>query len=385
VTSWAYQAPEVRSAVAEPVYEAGRTSQSNAVVELKIRGTDDTQAYRLVERDQRLDRTGDTTTVRLDVAPGPQNLTVVPISRFEPPITGTSDGASTVASVTAAGAPGIGGIDASASTNTSILVSGGGVEMNSSTRASEVRYIAWQGGEPRCSVSPSGGGLTVSGGIVSESTTISGLQEYEQYSTKACASNGYGIAETRGPEVWTYVNAPAPPGASYRVSPTPNKDGAFYAYRLERAPQLELPNRFEPQFSVFGGWESSFRLDAERITGSVLGRGCRFAGMYCTGETSITAETAPNEVTVQFPTQQCIADPKSSDVRVSNSASGSAQIAPSTDGTTVTYVVTFTGAFSSLASITHTVPACAPPEPEPELPEQPGEPNPGGGGTPTTP
>ena len=42
--------------------------------------------------------------------------------------------------------------------------------------------------------------------------TIEGLQQYELYSVKACASNGFGVAETRGPDVWTYVNADAPPG-----------------------------------------------------------------------------------------------------------------------------------------------------------------------------
>lgn len=386
VTSWAYQAPEVRSATAEPVYEVGRTSQSNAVVELKLRGSDDTRAFRLVERNQTVERTGDVTTTRLDTAPGPQNFTIVPISRFEPPIAGSSDGTSAVASVTAAGAPMMGGIGATASTNTSILVSGGGVDANGSTRPTEVRYLAWQGGgEPRCAVSATGGGLTVQGGgTVSQSATIEGLQQYELYSVKACASNGFGVAETRGPEVWTYVNADAPPGATYRVATSASVSGAFYAYRLERAPQLDLPNRFEAQYSVFGEWRNSFELNPDRTTGTILGRGCRFAGMYCTGETSITPETAPNEVTVSFP-EQCVTTPAAGDVRVSASASGATMITATDNGDgTSTYVVTFTGAFASLASITHTGTVCAPPtDPDPGTGGEVPPPPPGDGTTPT--
>jgi hypothetical protein len=392
VTSWAYQAPEVRQATAEPVYEAGRTTQSTAVVELELRGSDDTRAFRLVERNQTIDRNGAVTTQRLDVSPGAQNFTVIPISRFEPPIAGSSDGAQTVVSVVAAGAPSIGDISAAASTNTSIVVSGGSVNRNESSRPTEVRYVAWQGGgEPRCAVTATGGGLSVQGGErVSESATISDLQEYERYNVKACASNGYGVAESRVTDAWTYVNADAPPAGTYRVETTPRQSGNVFAYRLERAPQLDLDRRFEQQFNIYGDWRTDFVLDAERSTSGIVGRGCRFGNLYCTGETAITAETAPTEVVVRFPGDSCLAAPAPGDVRVSQGAAGAASVtvATSADGTQATYTVTFTGAFQSLQSIEYTISVCAPEPPEePPGGEEPppGDPGDGTGTTPTTP
>jgi hypothetical protein len=388
VTSWAYQAPEVRQAKAEPVYEAGRTTPTNAVVELTLRGSEDTREFRLVERGETVRTSAGDTVLRLDTAPGAQVITVVPISQFEPPIAGSTEGASNVVSVTAAGAPTIGDISASASSNTAILVSGGDVNANGSTRPTETRYVAWQNGqEPRCSVGGSGGGLTVSGGTVSESPTISGLQEYELYRVKACGSNGYGVVESRGTEAWTYVNADAPPAGTYRVATTPTLRGDTFEYNLERAPQLNVPNRFEQQFNVYGDWRQEFALSADQAPSGITGRGCRYGNLYCTGETAITPETAPTEVVVRVPTASCLPDPVAGDVTVSQGARAAANVtvAKSADGTSATYTIAFTGAFSSLQTITHTIAVCAPEPPEPpENPDPPSE-DPGtGGGTGTT-
>lgn len=395
VTAWAYQAPEVRSATAEPVYEAGRTTQSNAVVELKIRATDDTQAYRLVERNQRLERTGDTTTVRLDVAPGAQNFTIIPISRFEPPITGTSDGASTVASATAAGAPGVSGISASAPSTTTIAVSGGEVNRNGSALTTETKYLAWKDGSvPQCGVSASGSGLSVSGNgsvIQSNSPTISErVEEYDRYYVMVCASNGYGVAQSNVTEVWTYSTVNPSVDRGYRVFTEAARSGNRYHYGLEYAPRITVPNRFTPEYLSNNGWtdEQGFGLSDDRVP-EVLGRGCRLGGLLCTESTAIGPETAPTTVTVTFPTQ-CIQSPTRDAIQVSTAARGSADITwTHTAGqTTAVYTVAFRDGFSALTAITHEVAVCA--APEPELPEQPGEPNPGepnpgGGGTPTTP
>ncbi|WP_350347828.1 Ig-like domain-containing protein [Agromyces sp. G08B096] len=382
-TSWAYQAPQVEVAEATAVYVEGQTTQSNAVVDLTLRGTGDTQAFRLAERNQTIQAPGGQASLRLDVPPGSFLVTVVPVSRFEPPIDGSSDGASKVASTTAAGAPTIDGISAGPASNTSIVVSGGAVGANHSAKPIEVRYIAWRGGgEPRCSVGPTGGGLQVDGGeVVSTSSTISGLQQYKRYAVKACGSNGFGVVSSNIAETRTFVDAPPPNGGlSYSVATSPTRDGNVYRYGLQSAPQpTGLPEGFAPQFYLYGQWRGDFVLSDESAPVGVKARGCStdWWSNDCTGEAAVSAATAPTTVTVTFPAE-CRPAAKAEDVTVTQAARGAATVAvvTGTDGVE-RYTVTFGGAYAALAPIEVPTEKCAGPPPG----EGGGETDTGGTGT----
>ncbi|WP_394554651.1 Ig-like domain-containing protein [Agromyces sp. MMS24-JH15] len=391
VTTWAYRQPEVAEVSARPVYEQGRTGVNNAVVELVIRSSGDTRDFRIVERNLTLHRQGEVSTYRIDVSPGLQLITVVPISQYRPPVDGTSDGRNAIAEVTAAGAPRFSrSIGAAASSNTSIAVSNAEVDANGSTLPGELVYIAWRNGsEPRCEVSASGGGLVVSGSnaITSASPTIAGLDDYEYYAVKACASNGYGVASSNTVSVVTYTSAPPPSGtATYTVATTATQSGSTWKYSLQAAPSLTPPSsKWTIQYYLYGGWTTSFGLRDDSAPVDVRVRACRQAIGQCTTDTVVTAATAPTTVTVDFPTA-CVVEATPDVVRVSGAAAGAATVEPTVaaDGLTASMKVTFSGAYASLLPITQTIDVCPPPE-EPEDPEEPIDPPVGTRTPPTTP
>lgn len=388
VTTWAFQAPEIGAVTAEPVYQEGRTSKNNGVIELSLVSSDDTQAFRYVERNETITRQGATTTQRFDVAPGQQVITIVPLSRFEPPITGSTDGEAKTVTVTAAGAPIFSsGVSAAPSTNTSITVGGGEVNPNGSVRALEKTYVAWRGGnEPRCSVSGDGGSLSVSGGEVQgPGPTLSGLADYELYHVKACTTNGFGVDSTGIVDVFTFVSADAPEGdTTYTVATTPSQNGNLYTYDLQSPPAIDVPNRFTAQYWLYGEWRDTFTLSADAAPGDVRARTCRngFLG-YCSGETAITPATAVTTVAVEF-AAACSATATEDLVTISQAARGSRSIVitPAADKTSAEFRITWTGAFAALDPLVHTVELCPPPpDPEPEDPEpedpEPVDPDPG--------
>ncbi|KQQ92854.1 hypothetical protein ASF62_13700 [Leifsonia sp. Leaf325] len=383
VTTWAYEAPRIGEASAVPVYVDGRTAPNNAVIELSVASSDDTQAFRIVERDQTITRSGRTTTERLDVTPGPQVLTIVPISRFQPPISGSTDGASVVVTVEGAGSPVItNGVTASAATNSSITVGGADANANGSAKPVERLYVAWRnGGEPQCRVNAKGGSLSISGGEAQGAgPTLSGLAEFEVYQVKACVSNGFGVASSNSVQVLTFVAVDAPSGDNtYAVATVPSGGGLSYSYGLERAPQIDPRRGFEMQYYLYGQWREDFSLSDDGAPGNVKARECRKNfGLYCSGETGITGNV-PTTVSVEFddPDRQedgCWVDTTNPGdlVSVSAAARGSYAVSGFTfaaDRLSADLTVTFTGSFAPLQGITHTVPICAPPPPPEPTPE----------------
>ncbi|UOE43958.1 Ig-like domain-containing protein [Agromyces larvae] len=372
VESWAYRAPEIIDATSRPVYDNG-TRTDRAIVELTVRSSADTQGLRVVELNRSLERQGDVSTYRLELTPGGQVLTIVPSSRFQPPITGSIDGSARSISVEAAGAPRFRSeIGAGAKSDTSIEVTGGEVDANGSSAAIETRYVAWRnGGQPQCSVTSSGGGLTVSGGsdaIVSDTPVISGVESYETYRVKACASNGFGLVESNTVSVNVVVTPPKPGGTTtYTVNTTPEQNGSQYYYRLKSAPEISVPNNYKQrQYKLSGGdWSDTFTLDPEWAPSEVQVRGCWILGI-CTESATATPATAPTTVIVTF-ADQCRAEPAADLVTISSAARGSATVTWVTaeDAKSAVYTVTFTGAYASLQPIERTVNLC-PPEPEPE-------------------
>ncbi|WP_127792332.1 Ig-like domain-containing protein [Agromyces sp. LHK192] len=389
VTTWAYQQPQITEAVPVPVYDQRSTSTNNAVVELTIRSSDDTRQFRIAERNLTLQRQGAVSTYRIDVSPGPQLLTIIPISQYRPPIEGSSDGASTAVGVTAAGAPWFErSIVASAlDDNKSIQISGDSVATNGSDRVVDKVYLAWRNGqEPRCEAAADGS-LSVSGGnaMRSATSTITGLDDFEWYRVKVCASNGYGATQSNTVDVLTYASAPPPSGtATYEVSTTAVQGGdGVWRYGLASAPSVSPPSsKFHLEYNLYGDWRNDFELRADSTPWDVRVRACRWQYTNCTGETAVGWAGAPTVVEVVLPSNACYdnVDDARNAVRVSTAANGSKNVevvpgAANADGSIpVTVTVRFSDDFRNLSPVTGTTTICAPPPPDPGPTDPPTEP-----------
>lgn len=397
VRTWAYQAPVVKDVTATPVYEAGRTDRSTAVVDVVISSSRDARSFRVAETGQQIQREGDTTRVRLTTHPGAQQITIVPSSQFAPPVGDAGvDGAGVATQVTAAGSPVFdGGIAAAPvpDSNTSISITGGRVDPNGAPGVTSLVYVAWLDGEVSCRVDGSGG-LVVSGGVQSTSPTIGGLAEYEEYRVKACASNGFGIVESNTTKVVTFSNVDAPDGTtSYTIAATPRASGGDewwrYDYELASGPRLDTERRFHPEYNVYGEWRRDFSLTPDAAPGNARARACHdWRAWECSGEIALDWINAPTTAWVEIAPRfevpwegspRCVAEPTTNDLRVSGAAAGAARVSVdrSADGLTATYTLTWTGAFVALDDLAQTVPLCQPePEPEPEEPPDDGEEDP---------
>jgi hypothetical protein len=374
LTTWAYLAPIVSDLKAAPAYAASTTTIGVAVIRLSITADDDAQSFLIVNNNQTIARTGDVTRADITSAPGVQTIQVVPISQFQPPIGSAGvNGAAIIQSVVAAGSPSFNGdIRAAASSNSAIAVSGLSLELNSSIRPPTFTYVAWQGTAPECAATAEGG-LIISGGIQSDSATVAGLEPYENYSVKACASNGFGITESATVHVFTGTAVDAPPSdITYSIATTPTVDGGSYAYSLSAPPSVPSKPNFRTVYVIDGNKITSFAVDP-RTTPSVKAQYCSLVNTsFCSDESTIRAKTAPTVVTVNMPTAACVTNPHASDIQVSAAASGSAALAAtvSEDGLTVSYSVVWGAAFASLDAISdYTRPICAPaPGPEGTIP-----------------
>ncbi|MGI9824697.1 Ig-like domain-containing protein [Agromyces sp. Marseille-Q5079] len=382
VTTWSYEAPDIASASAEPVYRQGTTSPSSGVALLSITADRDARSFRVLETGQVIDRRGVTTTAELTLAPGPQMLTLVPVSIFDPPTgRGGNEGGATSVPVTVAGAPTFSpdAITAASASNTSIFVSGIGLDPNSSARASDVRYLAWRNGDVRCWADGDGGLQTSGADIESTSATISGLTERERYYVKVCASNGFGVVESGTVRADTIHDVDLPSGTlSYTVATTPSGGGSHFEYRLQQAPVVQASGGFSPVYWMYGDWRGDFVLQTGDSPGDVRVKTCKqsWFSTKCSDEVAVTAATAPTEVTVDF-AEQCLAQPANTAApsldevfaTVSPAAAGSAEIrnwrVPDAVNAplAVAYDLVFTGDYVDLAPIARTGSLCPPPEP----------------------
>jgi hypothetical protein len=382
-TSWAYAAPVVSDATATPVYRPGSTERGRGIVALAIDASDDSLSFRVEETGQVINRTGATTSAEIALSPGPQNITIVPISQFQPPTgDGGNEGGAFRTSVTAAGTVYFdpSGTQAKATSNTSIDVSGVAAQPNGSALGVDVVYLAWRSGDARCTADGNGR-LQISGAEAqSSSPTLTKLAEYASYNVKACASNGFGVAESATTQVFTFTFVEGPKGnTSYTVATRPAVEGNRYSYGLDSAPEIRARDGFVPQYYMYGSWRPEFEPNSDASPLPVSARSCHSVlNDYCSDPVEITARTAPTTVAVQF--QECVpANPDDAFV-VTRAARGSYStiFTPKiVKGTAMLDMrITWTGAFDRLESITHRAPLCTQPEPDPVDPPDSPDPEP---------
>lgn len=376
VTTWSYQAPSVAGLSVEPVYRQGTTSPSTGVVELVVTANADARAFRVAETGQVIDRQGQQTRVDLVLSPGPQNITIVPISIFEPPTgRGGNEGGAASKPVTVAGAPYFdpNGIGATATSNSSLIITGITPIANHSARASETVYFAWRQnqGAPQCWTDGAGTlGYDAGSAVVSSSPSISGLEQ-RNYRVMACTSNGFGVAVSGEARVFvsSWVDEPQASSTSYTVGPAAGGGGNSFTYRLTATPSLTPSPNFHLEYLFDGtpvapdAFASGFSTS---YAPSIVARQCHDEDTwYCSSGIPITPTGAPTIVDVDF-ADSCVVVPKKPEdergVVISPAASGSAVLsavtAPDAAGN-VSFTVSFTGAYAKLAPITRTGPPCA--------------------------
>jgi hypothetical protein len=368
----------VSNATATPVYRPDGTERGRGIVELAIAASDDSLSFRIEETGQVINRTGATTTAEIALSPGPQNITIVPISQFQPPTgDGGNEGGAFRTSVTAAGTVYFdpAGTQAKATSNTSIDVSGVAAQPNGSALGIDVVYLAWRSGDASCSADGNGR-LRISGAEAqSSSPTLTGLAEYSTYNVKACASNGFGVAESNTTQVFTFTFVESPNGnRSYTVATQPSFQDGRYSYGLESAPDIGAKDGFVPQYNMYGQWREKFELNSDASPLPVSARSCHSVlTQFCSDPVEITARTVPTTVVVQF--QQCAPANPDDAFAVSPAARGSYErtFTPRiVDGVSMVEVkITWTGAFAALKSITHRAQLCTQPE-QPDPVEPPG-------------
>lgn len=363
-TSWAYAAPAVSAASAVPVYRAGITNASRGVASLSISAADDASSFRIEETGEVIARTGATTTADVVLPPGPQTITIVPVSQFQPPTEGAdNEGGAYRVTTTVAGGPYFApaSAQATAASNTSITVSGIAAQMNSSDKQSQIIYLAWRSGTPQCTASADGT-LAVSGAEAqSASPTIAGLSPYTAYNVKACVSNGYGVAESSTASAFTFTFVGGPSGdTTYTVATSPTRTGDQYSYGLASGPAVDVQAGFVPQYRMYGSWRGDFQLSPDSSPGQVQVRACHSVQSgSCSGVVAVTATTAPTIVDVTF--RECLPAQQNNVAFVSGAARGSYQlaVAPVTDDPeSFAVTITWQGAYAMLSPITHTVPEC---------------------------
>lgn len=388
VSAWAYEAPVIGGVTADgQTYLPGQQSTSQGIATLSIQSSPDTSAL-LISPDSAGQRTvaraGSTTTTTVSLSPGAHTVTVTPISQFQPPIGTGSSGQSSSVQVQVAGVTVLhAGGQLVPTSNTTMRFQDFSADANFGTFGVTVLYAIWQGDArkaPQCSMG-SDGHPVLSGGQASADFT--GLQTYQNYSAIACATNGFGTAQSvQSGIAWTVT--PGPTGTlSYTVATAPSFQttkvgGANYTssadYGMASGPTVTTDGKASAFFHLYvnGYTESSFTLRPDRVPDSPSVESCFQQGFQCSQPSSISATTAPTIVHVSVESS-CIAVPAPKDVVVSAGVGGSdyavtPSTATSTSGTTtISYTVTFSGAFGSLAPTTLT--RCfSPPPPSPTPP-----------------
>ena len=365
VTTWAYRPPTASNLTATPVYDPAVTSDVKGAVEVSVASADDTAGFRVVNTGQYVPRTGATTVFDIQLDVGPRTVQLIPVSRFQPPTTGGSDGDQLSASVLVAGRPRYDNSGVATASAEQVTLSGTVFNANHSAEPVSQLWGAWLNGTPTCSMSPSGEARLTGAGVVTSSTNvISGLTKYRQYKVAVCGAAGFGAVLSAPQQVVTWGATGAPGGdLSYTIATTPDSQGNVDVYDIVAGPNPSAPGGFTTWYSNGGSWSQSFSLDDAAPPDPRVRNCLTFDPSYCGDTVSLTpsAGSAPNIVRVTFPSAACVTDPTAGDVIVSRNLA-SATVTDNGDGT-VTYTVTFAGDYSVLAPATRSYPVCAPPDP----------------------
>ncbi|WP_309134874.1 Ig-like domain-containing protein [Cellulomonas sp.] len=390
---WAYAAPAVGAVRAETVYDPARTTPTSGVARVTIAAGDDARAFRVSGVEGEVPRSGrGETTVDVVLPVGAQTITVTPLSRFTPPNGGTdASGSPSQASVTVAGSPRVTG-GAARPADRAIVVDGASVDPNGSAAGTSLRYGAFlDGSQASCTMGRDGQAQLGGGrGVVSDSPTIGGLENDEEYSVVVCGSNGFGAARVDLGRVVVFTGFDPPAvRRGWSVGGQPRDLGGGEVGWLQvQAPRVDATQwNTVAQVRVAGGeWRdpSAFEVPRNVADPSVEARQCsRFRPQNCSPAVPVPREgNVRGTVTARFPVGQCIAEPSARDVELPEWARESAQVtvtqAERRGRLVTTWSLDWTGALSDLQDVAldNASAGCPPPAPDPEPEPEPTEPTP---------
>jgi large repetitive protein len=244
--AWAYVSPGIGPVTATPIYSTAATTEKGAVRVVIADAAPSARGYYINDSTSLVTRSpSGTTTTTVMMSVGQRTVKVVPKSEFEIPSGQGPDGNTGFADVTVAGLPTLTlGSGPTTAANNSITLAEASATANNSTAGLSWLYIAYQGGNPSCSVNPSdGSNLTTSASNYSTTPAITGLTKHRIYKLKVCVSNGFGVAQANAGEQFTWEKPAAPAGTiQYDVE----RVGSGGEYRYTFLPHSSP----DPDFSV---------------------------------------------------------------------------------------------------------------------------------------
>lgn len=385
-TAWAYKNPDAPT-IGEPRSVSGaEVTASTGVVEFTLQGGSDVAKYVATIGGSQREFVGrDQTPARMPAGVGPnQTLTVVALSRFEPPGGGSVPQANpATASVTVVGLPTTGAPQLASPGKGQLTVAESGTNGNfappSSLRYSFSQPVP-QGTNPaECSANSGGyGGET--------SKTFSGLNDLEVYSVRVCVRNSVGVGSSTvvsgrplvlrgdridpiaGPLTFAVNNRPVVTG------------GTLGEYRMSREAKPRPQRGLELQYLLDGNPVDG-PVHSLDYVGQLAVKQCvpGTNGELCSDPTPITPEGAPTIVRAEL-TDTCVpvGDAKS----IVNISAAARDFATVVGDDTGKVTITWGYLFSTLDPLVLQGKACAQPG-EPNQQPDPGTPNPGTAGTAT--
>ncbi|MCL2423968.1 MAG: hypothetical protein FWD11_08790, partial [Micrococcales bacterium] len=371
VEAWAYKAPDIRvTAVQDKSRQPTETMAWVTVTVDVLSG--EAQAFDVGINGLGKDRRTSPFPYQLPV--GPSRIWVTPVGAVEPPgnVRTLPDG-SDYADINVIGMPidrGLGYVDVNGATatvrDTLILPNG----------ADKVTYIYAM--STRSGLGCDEAGNPIGGDIVQTNQEGRFTMDYNKdYWFGVCGSNGYG---TVGGQVGSggAIDKDAPTVGRYEVNTTSTVQGNTRTYSLKTEPSVTAPNGMQVQYLFPNGdWTGDFRagFDSYQGSGTILVRLCgtgMLAGLCtATSEVRPVDNGAPSrvQVTVEAPVQ-CDAHPFR--VTFSSAAGSASPSAPDAEGK-ITWVWTWSGAYSKLESLQATTAVDC-------RPDDVGPPDGGGGG-----
>jgi len=370
VESWAYEAPRITNIKATSVYEPGTTDTRTGAVTIAVSSPDDTQSFIVAGTGQTIPRSGLVTNFTTSLPVGTQRVELIPVSKFAPPITGSSEGDKAAVTVTVVGAPMYSGGVSTAVDGTTVTVNGGSLIENYSSEPTSQVWFAWRtGSTPSCTMDGSRRAqVSGSNATTSTSNVISGLDPRQVYTVAICGSNGFGAAVSNTATAYTWVAPNAPSGnTNYKISASPNPNGNVFLYGLQTAPSLAAYPGTTLYYFYNGGGETE-QFDPGFTPGVEITAKYCTTGRYarCGDEIDIdpVAGTPSAKVQVTFPSQ-CVETPSATDVVFLGVQPSQARVDISEDGTT--YILTWTDPpYTGLQNLSYPITRCATPDPTPD-------------------
>jgi len=367
VTSWAYQAPEITAISASTVYDSVRTTQAQGVVTVTVDGPDDIDHFVVDNNGTTIARTGASSQGNTTIPVGNQIVSVTPVSRFQPPISGDNRGASATVAVVVEGTAYYSGGASAPENGTSVTISSPPLQANYSTSTLHELWMAWTVGTPTCTMTGTGG-VAVSGGDVVTSTgsTINGLAPNTTYHVSVCGTNGFGAAMASTGDVFTWVPPAPPPGA---ITFSVDADGAggdtSKTYGLSAQPIVAQLPGYQVVY-WYGGAQGNGTLSLDPgVVQTITATYCLDADTArCSDPTPVTPSAGMPPTTVGVSViGTCTDDPQAMHVNVSAPAASAVAVTTASTWPSATYTITWSGPFAALNTTTLTRPMCTDPTP----------------------